>query len=189
MPSENRRVQYTKNALRCALLALLSEKPIKNVTVTDVCARADVNRSTFYLHYKDVYDLLGQMENDLITEMVTSFDVSPERSAQDHITDMLRVVAKHHALCLAILSEHGNPQFVRRLGQQSRAGFLSHWHALLPQASERLLVLIYAFTMNGASAVVEQWLLGDCAEPPAHIAQLLTVFADSCLHGCEALLQ
>lgn len=189
MSAENRRVQHTRNALRSALLALLAEKPVTNVTVTDVCAHAGVNRSTFYLHYKDVYDLLEHMENDLIAEMLSTFSDAPDTDPQAHIADMLRVVAKHHALCRAILSGRGNPQFIQRLGQQSRDGFLSHWHTLLPQASERLLILIYSFTINGASAVVEQWLLEDCREAPEQIAKLLTVFADSCLHSCEAMLQ
>ena len=53
MPKEtvNRRVQFTKTALRDAMLELISEKPLTSITVKDVCARADINRSTFYLHY------------------------------------------------------------------------------------------------------------------------------------------
>ena len=59
----NRRVQFTKNALREAMIELITEKPLTSITVKDVCARADINRSTFYLHYKDVDSLLVEVED------------------------------------------------------------------------------------------------------------------------------
>ena len=45
----NRRVRFTRSALREAFIDLLIEKPILSITVKDICARADINRSTFYL--------------------------------------------------------------------------------------------------------------------------------------------
>lgn len=48
---ENRRVRYTKMVLRQSLLELLEEKPIEKITVSDLCSRADLNRTTFYLFY------------------------------------------------------------------------------------------------------------------------------------------
>lgn len=187
MPKQNPRVKYTRDALRGALLQLLQEKPVKHITVTDVCARADINRSTFYLHYKDVYDLLDQMESDLIGEMGNTFLSVPDESPEAHIVAMLRIIAAHRELCLAILSDHGNPQFVKRLGQMTREGFLHHWRGMFPKAPERLLVLIYSFTISGSSAVVEQWLLGGCQEQPEQIAQLLSLFAESCLNSCKTM--
>ena len=44
----NRRVQYTRTALREALIDLICEEPLASISVTDICARADINRSTFY---------------------------------------------------------------------------------------------------------------------------------------------
>ena len=68
MPKEtvNRRVQFTKTALRDAMIELICEKPLTSITVKDVCARADINRSTFYLHYKDVDSLLVAVEDYVI---------------------------------------------------------------------------------------------------------------------------
>lgn len=62
----NRRVQYTRTALREALIDLICEKPLASISVTDICARADINRSTFYLHYQGVHELLGEIENQLL---------------------------------------------------------------------------------------------------------------------------
>ena len=54
----NRRVRFTRSALREALIDLILEKPLVSITGKDICARADINRSTFYLHFKDVTDIL-----------------------------------------------------------------------------------------------------------------------------------
>ena len=67
--TEDRRVRKTKKQLRSALTSLLLEKDISRITVRDVADRADVNRGTFYAHYSDVYDLLRQLEDDLLTHL------------------------------------------------------------------------------------------------------------------------
>ena len=51
---EDRRVRRTKNNLRNSLFALLEEKSINQITVTELTTLADVNRSTFYLYYNDI---------------------------------------------------------------------------------------------------------------------------------------
>ena len=45
---ENRKTQYTKSVIRESFLSLLREKPVEKITVTELCAKADINRSTFY---------------------------------------------------------------------------------------------------------------------------------------------
>lgn len=58
----DRRVRKTKRQLRQALTQLLQQKPIKDITVREIADLVDINRGTFYLHYKDVYDMLEQIE-------------------------------------------------------------------------------------------------------------------------------
>src|SRR5580704_14752198 len=64
--STDLRVRRTRERLGAALIALIEEKAIDKVTVREVLDRADVGRSTFYLHYQDTNDLLlSQMEHGL----------------------------------------------------------------------------------------------------------------------------
>ena len=51
----DRRSRRTRNALTTALMALLKERPLKSITVTELAELADVNRATFYVHFQDVY--------------------------------------------------------------------------------------------------------------------------------------
>lgn len=62
-PTADRRIERTRNRLGNALIALIQEKPIDQVTVRDVLNRAGVGRSTFYVHYRDKDDLfLSELE-------------------------------------------------------------------------------------------------------------------------------
>mgnify|MGYP000694826565 CR=1 FL=1 len=61
----DRRVRKTKRQLRLALMKLMAEKSVKDISVRELAAIADINRGTFYIHYKDVYDLLSSLEDEL----------------------------------------------------------------------------------------------------------------------------
>ena len=54
----DRRVKKTKKQLRLALMHLMTQKSAKSISVRELAEQADINRSTFYIHYKDVNDLL-----------------------------------------------------------------------------------------------------------------------------------
>ena len=58
MEEQDRRVRRTRNALHRSLIELMMERAYDRITVSDVIARADIGRSTFYAHYRDKDDLL-----------------------------------------------------------------------------------------------------------------------------------
>ena len=62
----DRRVRKTREQLRHGLAELLCEKSIREITVKELVERVDINRSTFYLHYSDIYDMMEKIENGLV---------------------------------------------------------------------------------------------------------------------------
>ncbi|WP_306663957.1 TetR/AcrR family transcriptional regulator [Robertmurraya korlensis] len=66
----DRRKRYTKMVLKESLMNLLKQKPISSITIKEVCELADINRSTFYAHYSDQYELLYSIEEEFIEGMV-----------------------------------------------------------------------------------------------------------------------
>ena len=64
--SQDRRVRRTKTLLQKTLVELMLEKEVSQISVKELTQRADVNRSTFYLHYLGIYDMLEQMENEFV---------------------------------------------------------------------------------------------------------------------------
>ena len=65
----DRRIKYTKKIIKDTFLSLLSEKDIKNITVSEICKIADINRATFYRYYLDVYDLLNKIQEEFVQEL------------------------------------------------------------------------------------------------------------------------
>lgn len=68
------RVQKTKKAIADAFLRMAGKKPIEKITVTDIVTEAQINKSTFYAHYRDIYDLMDTLSNDTISMVVSGTD-------------------------------------------------------------------------------------------------------------------
>lgn len=60
------RVRYTKMIIRKSIIELLQEKPFHKISLTEVCKHAEINRTTFYKYYKDIYDWKEQLEQECL---------------------------------------------------------------------------------------------------------------------------
>ena len=118
---EDRRTRRTRQLLRDALLALLKEKRYEDISVQEIIERADVARSTFYVHYIDKDDLLvgkwgvfasnlGHHTELMAHEEKNSKSIFPTRvwfqhvQAQNHI---LKIIVRDSAMDLAMKTLHG----------------------------------------------------------------------------------
>lgn len=71
------RVVKTKSHIYDAFVKLREKKPIEKISVTELCKSAGINKSTFYDHYRDIYDLSDKIETQIVEEIVSSID-NPE---------------------------------------------------------------------------------------------------------------
>ena len=85
----DRRVRRTRTRLQQAMLELLQEKDARSITVRELTQRADVNRGTFYAHYKDVFDLLDQMEAELFERLSSLLSSYAPEDLQKGLTPLL----------------------------------------------------------------------------------------------------
>lgn len=65
----DKRCRKTRKAIKNSLIKLMSEKDVSDITITEIAEVADINRKTFYAHYRDLYDILDEIENDLIEKL------------------------------------------------------------------------------------------------------------------------
>ena len=164
MPKEtvNRRVQFTKTALRDAMIELICEKPLTSITVKDVCARADINRSTFYLHYKDVDSLLVAVEDYAIEYIQSHF--KGLGNAFDELVDFLTYMKNTPRL----------RTFERR------------WLEHLPSSGlDDEKTLVYSYVQPGIVSVFYSWLTDKM--PNMSAEQLVCLLQKLILHGMTGL--
>lgn len=70
---ENRNARRSRRMIRQAFEALLQERGFHKITVTDIVERADLNRSTFYAHYPDIYGIVDEMQEEIIQHNMELF--------------------------------------------------------------------------------------------------------------------
>lgn len=68
----DKRVQKSKNSIINTFLEIRAKKPLEKITVTELCRKAEINKSTFYVHYHDIYDLSDQLENEVVDSILQS---------------------------------------------------------------------------------------------------------------------
>ena len=68
MKKENQRVKLTKRIFKNTLIELLKEKAIYNIKVKELCDKAELNRTTFYKYYENIYDVLADIEYDVLKD-------------------------------------------------------------------------------------------------------------------------
>lgn len=158
----DRRIRKTRRLLRECLTALLKEKKVQDITVREISDMADINRGTFYLHYKDVFDLMEQIENELLRELE---DMLHHHQAQDLLSrpslifaELYPLVQDNADLVSILIGENGDLNFVNRLKNIVREKCLKDWKALKPLRNADAFDAYYSFVVSGCIGMVQYWL-------------------------------
>lgn len=159
----DRRTRRTKNALEGAFIDLILKNDVNKITIKDITDKADTNRSTFYTHYEDIYDLLSVIEDKLIDGIsVFRSDNLLAVSAQERMTESLQYIWDNRELFSAIATSSHGSEFLGKLCGVIGAKLLE----LLDDVPENeMLVCMYT---NGAIAVIREWLSDDSHSMTAH---------------------
>ena len=172
----DRRVRKTRRILRQCLTTLLKEKKIQEITVRELAEMADINRGTFYLHYKDVYDLMEQIENELMAELE---DILNRYKEQDFImkptlifSELYPMVQENSDIISILLGENGDLNFLNRLQALIQDKCLQYWSSLNISEDADSLGAYSSFIISGCIGIVQYWLHNGLKESPEHMAAL-----------------
>ncbi|MDZ4766648.1 MAG: TetR/AcrR family transcriptional regulator [Chloroflexota bacterium] len=178
----DRRIVRTRHALRDALMGLIVEKGYESITIQDIADRADVNRATFYLHYKDKDDLLYKSMESVYNELVEHEHIFDLDAIQRGDFESMKVtsdwdhLAAHKAFYRVLLSERGSASFIvkvrRYLATLMRDEILRCF--IPPGAKTRIPLEIIAYACAGAQiGVMSWWLENDSPYTPKEMADML----------------
>jgi AcrR family transcriptional regulator len=180
--------KYFNTALRMdeALIALLEKKDLEYITVKEICHQAGVNRSTFYLHYETIADLVNETL-EMINQRFLSYFPQQEEAVldnldsreredlvlvtQEYLLPYLRFIRDNKKVYRAAFRNPGSMQAHVRYGELKR-------HILGP-VLERFEIppahrpYYMAYYMEGIIAIVKEWLRQDCADEVEMIADIM----------------
>ena len=108
--------EQTKDKLRSAFWTLYSSKPIDKITIKEITDLAGYNRGTFYLYYKDVYDIFASIETELLqaSEQILETARESELSGlKNHMSMIMALARKYSAYVSVLLRDPSSNQFSR----------------------------------------------------------------------------
>ncbi len=173
----DRRVRKTKAALRAGLIKLMQEKSIREITVRELVDEVDINRSTFYLHYTDIYDMLNKIEEELLEQLVSVTDRHKHEYYNEKLNTYLEevfvILLENVDICNLLMSPNGDIQFTSKVKNlikdnitQTTVEFLQ---GTLPVEEIKFACSFY---IGGCLGVVERWLMDGAKESPQALASL-----------------
>lgn len=167
------RVKKTKNAIINAFLQLRAKKPLERITVKELSDLAEINKATFYLHYKDIYDLSETLENELLDSVFNKLE-HPDIVFSDpkrFIHELIDGFVSDQSLIDIVFSNDRRGVLVDRLDSKIRAFLFEHYPHL--KKNPQTAILLSYLIKGGYYAFVDN---ADCN--PADRSEIISRMAD-----------
>lgn len=168
-----------------ALLILLEKKDIEYITIKEICNKAGVNRSTFYLHYENIYDLLAETIEMLNKNFMLSFDnntiVSKIKDA--NLSDLILITPEYLRPYLLFVKE--NKRAFKLINKKPNLFNVDKtFQKMYREVFEPILnefdipknknIYIFEFFTNGVVSVIMKWVKLNCVDDIDEIIDLLS---------------
>lgn len=169
----NQRFQETEKRMEVAMLELMKSTDFEKITVKRICEKAQVNRSTFYAHFLDIYDMMDKMEVHLREEMLNSYNKKEKFQifSEQSFIYFLEHIKKHKYFYKINL--HTRKSF------PLKQGFNELWDIIEPRCKnagitdeEEILYYFIGF-QAGFTMILKHWVDTDCVLSERKIARII----------------
>lgn len=155
------RVKRTKKLIKKGLAELSKTKSISKITVKELTDHIEINRGTFYLHYKDIYELIEAIENELYDEFnKTISSIAPNNLLKDPI-DICEVFCEHfrahNETYTMLLGEHGDAQFTYKIGELMDKKVYTLFKNIFPAMDDARYDFVYNYGKFGLVGLTHCW--------------------------------
>lgn len=168
---ENRRVTMTKQLLKDALVSLLEKNDIYNISIRELCEVADVNRSTFYKYYGSQFDLLADMENDLI-QMVNQVVEDNPAQAEKIVLIICQNIEENIDLCRLLVNNNVDPAFPEKMFSQATM-IRNEIFRRLGNSEGAEIEYMYNLLTYGSYQALRVWINKENRESPEEFAKII----------------
>ena len=182
----DRRVVKTKRAIKEAFAKLLTQKDINDVTISDIAEEAGINRKTFYNYYGGIYEVVGEIEDDivrLIDKEVTGIGFQNSLQSPYLIFEKLtKVINTDTDFFGYLLGMNANVSLESKIADLLKSKF-KLFVLQDVEISELRLNLMTEFIISGMVAVYRRWFNSDRSEPIETISEEMKLLAFEGING------
>jgi AcrR family transcriptional regulator len=181
----DRRIRKTRELIRQALIKLLLKKELSNITVSELAEIADINRGTFYLHYKDVADLFSQIEDELVEEFsryIAKYKSHSELLRMPVLGELLNYVAMNAEVCGALLRSRDS-NFLARIIELSRPASSAEFRQYYKNWDEKYSNYYYDFICCGSIGMLRRWLESGMKESLEQVTLMTEKMISNCIQN------
>jgi len=181
----DRRISKTKKVIKDSFIQLIREKGFEKITVKDLTEKANINRGTFYLHYKDKYDLLEQGQNEILKEIehimskaskeIEKFmPIKESNQVSPFLTEIYTYIGYNSDFMSVILGTRGNLYFQTKLKDLIRRFVANN---ITNNANFNKKIPVKYFIEMAASiqiGVIQKWIQDGMKESPKEMAAMVS---------------
>ena len=150
------------------IIADRKRKDIRSISVRELCASADINRSTFYEYYNSLYDVLPELEETVQKELFSNLELSGDRP-ENALIGFVQTLKDHRETMMILMGSSIDTDFPDRLLHHP---VIMKYITLPETLSVEQRAYTAEFYLYGCYRILSMWLSGGCKENPEEIAAL-----------------
>ena len=166
----NKRRRESQQRMESAFVKLLQERELEEITVTDICKSAGVNRTTFYANYQDIYALAEAVQQKLHREVMQLYQEGDARGYDNVFLSLFRHIRENQLFYKTYFKLERSDRipflgdevyrYTEYYGKEYYGGRHMEYHI--------------TFFKSGLNAILKKWLEGGCRETPEEMAGIIT---------------
>lgn len=184
----DRRVLKTKKAIRNAFAELLSEKDINDITIKDIADVADINRKTFYNYYNGVFQIIDEIENEIVGSFEAALkDIDFKKCIQHPyiIFDKLTAIINRDIDFYGhLLKMNANANLVSKISASLKTEFKKNFSCQIEMENKKLDIMA-DYAISGMIAVYQSWFNSDRSQSIEEISQIVSTM---CVMGIAGMV-
>lgn len=161
----NKRKRESKERIKTEFINLIQTKELNQVSVSDICKRAGLNRTTFYANYADIYELADTVRQELEDNLSVIYAEEIETQNNSHdFSKLFRHIYENQLIYKTYF----------KLGYDNNYKILQYDTDLAQKLfGNRFVNYHFEFFKSGVTAIIKMWLDGGCKESPKEMYEIL----------------
>lgn len=158
----------TKKALASALVNLMQTKDFQKISVAEICGKCNMNRKSFYYHFKDKYDLMNWVFDTQLREKTRNFRFASDWELMLRVADCVYENRRFYAKALAVHGQNSLNEHIRELAEP---GIYEKLREIMP--GDRITSFHVNFFTDALLAAFYRWVCDDNCIPPEEFLDML----------------